>query len=61
MTKPTPWRHLLAMARSLGLTPPQFWRLSLLEWRALTAPLTAESMPRTAFDALSRRFPDSKP
>jgi uncharacterized phage protein (TIGR02216 family) len=55
--EPTPWPRLLAAALGLGLTPPQFWRLSLREWRALVAP-RAEQLTRAAFENLARRFPD---
>lgn len=58
MIERTPWRAMLATARCLGITPHFFWRLSLVEWRALIAS-PAEALPRVAFDALSRRFPDS--
>lgn len=50
---------MLAAGASLGLPPHLFWRLSLREWRALTAPLhRADAMARAAFDALAQRFPD---
>lgn len=58
MIERTPWRAMLAAALCLGITPDRFWRLSLVEWRALTAP-APEALPRTAFDALSSRFPDT--
>lgn len=52
---------MLALARHLGITPRSFWRLSLTEWRALVAPLHGgETLSRTAFDALTNRFPDLK-
>jgi uncharacterized phage protein (TIGR02216 family) len=57
-SKPTPWRVLVATAHSIGLRPPEFWRLSLKEWRALIAPAANQSLGRVAFDALARRFPD---
>lgn len=55
----TPWRALLAAAIGLGVSPREFWRLSLREWRALSAPLlSADALSRTALDSLSTRFPD---
>jgi len=58
MTERTPWRAMLATALCLGITPHLFWRLSLVEWRALIASPN-EALPRAVFDVLSRRFPDS--
>ena len=58
MTERMPWRRLLALSQTLGVAPAQFWRLSLREWRALTAP-AREALTRAAFDALARRFPDN--
>ena len=59
MIERTPWAVMLGAARGLGVTPHQFWRLSLNEWRALTQPLlSAGAMPRDAFEGLARRFPD---
>jgi uncharacterized phage protein (TIGR02216 family) len=54
----TPWAELLAQAQSRGLDPAQFWRLSLKEWRALTAPAARQQLTRAAFEELARRFPD---
>lgn len=59
MTEPTPWPAMLAAACNLGVTPAAFWRLSLCEWRAMTAPLArTAALPRIDFEALARRFPD---
>lgn len=43
------------------MTPAEFWRLSLREWRVLAAPPAEVALTRTAFDALAARFPDSIP
>jgi uncharacterized phage protein (TIGR02216 family) len=59
MAEPTPWPKLLATALRLGLSPTQFWRLSLNEWRALVAPV-GEALTRAAFDMLAQRFPDEQ-
>lgn len=59
MTKRTPWAQMLAAARGMSLPPEAFWRLSLREWRALSAPLAEVThMHRAAFEALSRLYPD---
>jgi uncharacterized phage protein (TIGR02216 family) len=51
---------MLANAQNAGLGPEQFWRLSMREWRALHAGVTAEAMTRAAFEALSQFFPDKR-
>lgn len=55
--KPTPWREMLALAMRLGVLPHAFWRLSLREWRALTA-TAGPAMSRQALAALVEQFPD---
>jgi len=55
------WAGWFAFAiRHLGLTPGQFWALSLSEWRALTHPAAPVSdLPDpAALRALAARFPD---
>lgn len=54
----TPWAALLRRAAALGLAPAAFWRLSLVEWRALTGGEATGGLPRAAFEALARRYPD---
>jgi len=51
---------MLAAALSLGVPPHLFWRLSLTEWRALTALNSTASLSRAAFEALTQEFPDTK-
>lgn len=58
MNKPTPWRAWMSAAIALGLPPVAFWRLSLREWRAITAPGASDTLHRASFDALAARFPD---
>ncbi|HRP10790.1 MAG TPA: phage tail assembly chaperone [Terricaulis sp.] len=53
----TPWGAWLKAAFVFGLAPDAFWRLSLKEWRALTA-AGAAPFDRSAFDALAAQFPD---
>jgi uncharacterized phage protein (TIGR02216 family) len=57
------WPSLLRLAvLELGLTPEAFWRLSLAEWRALTAvPDPEPGLTRSQFDALSALYPDEVP
>lgn len=55
------WPELLRLAAArFGLSPAQVWALSLVEWRALTAP-PAGSAPlgRAAFEALAAAHPDA--
>ncbi|HEX5775680.1 MAG TPA: phage tail assembly chaperone [Caulobacteraceae bacterium] len=53
----TPWPRLLWLAAGMGVMPEAFWRLSLVEWRALSGG-DGDALTRTGFEALSRRFPD---
>jgi uncharacterized phage protein (TIGR02216 family) len=61
MADPIPWGLWLRAALTIGVPPHRFWRLSLREWRALTAASAAEAMPRAAFEGLMARFPDDPP
>ena len=55
----TPWPDLLRLAAvRFHIPPAAFWRLSLAEWRALTAPDAPPSLDRAGLEALTRRFPD---
>lgn len=55
----TPWPALLRLAAERFRIPPEaFWRLSLLEWRALTAPDSMPSLDRAGFEALADAYPD---
>lgn len=53
----TPWPALIRLAMQMGITPDAFWRLSLVEWRALTGG-EAEALSRAAFETLARQYPD---
>jgi uncharacterized phage protein (TIGR02216 family) len=56
----TPWRALIVAGFHLGVSPREFWRLSLKEWRALTTPAAAaDALSRAAFNELAQLFPDS--
>ncbi|MDP1632797.1 MAG: phage tail assembly chaperone [Caulobacter sp.] len=56
----TPWPALMRRAAVAFAIPPQaFWRLSLVEWRALTqADDGALTLDRAGLTALARQFPD---
>jgi uncharacterized phage protein (TIGR02216 family) len=54
------WDAALRLAVRLAISPEAFWRLSLREWRALTAAPGAPSLGRPALDALIARFPDEE-
>ncbi|CAN5368618.1 phage tail assembly chaperone [soil metagenome] len=54
------WRAALRLATlRLAIAPEAFWRLSLVEWRALTEAPAAPVLNRAALDALIARFPDN--
>jgi hypothetical protein len=57
MRERTPWPAMLQVAKSIGVEPCSFWRLSLCEWRALLTP-ASDALSRKAFDALAKCFPD---
>lgn len=55
----TRWGEMLRTAANLGIRPAAFWRLSLREWRMLTArPSGPEPMGRDAFERLAEAWPD---
>jgi hypothetical protein len=51
-----PWSELLRAATHFGLTPPQFWALSVTEWRALVGDSPGLDGARLA--DLCATFPD---
>lgn len=58
----TNWGTMLRIAVSLGVGPEGFWRLSLKEWRMLTArPDAARPMGRGEMEAMARAWPDDPP
>lgn len=46
---------MLAAAR-MGISPEQFWRMSLKEWRLMTR--DGDAMAPSELAALAERFPD---
>ncbi len=54
-----PWAEMLRAALRLGIPPEAFWRLSLREWRWLTAADTqAGRFDCAQLDALIKDYPD---
>ncbi|PHS29586.1 MAG: phage tail assembly chaperone [Robiginitomaculum sp.] len=55
-----PWRQMLcASQRHFSIAPPQFWSLSVLEWRCLHHPQSGYA-DRSALGALMAQFPDQQ-
>lgn len=53
------WAARLETAVRLGLSPSDFWRLSVAEWQALTrAAGPASPLGRAEFEQLCRAWPD---
>lgn len=58
MSERTPWADWLRAGIAAGFQPEHFWRLSVKEWRALSAPQIPHAFDRATFYALAARFPD---
>lgn len=54
------WGAMLRMALALGISPDVFWRLSLKEWRMLTAPAGPGPLARRDLDEMMRAWPDER-
>ena len=55
----TPWDEMLRTAARLGVGPEGFWRLSLREWRMLTARAGGVApMGRGEFERMAEAWPD---
>lgn len=55
----TPWTEMLQAAARMGVGPEGFWRLSLKEWRMLTArPVQAAPLGRSQLERMHARWPD---
>lgn len=53
------WTEMMQAALRMGLGPDMFWRLSLREWRMLTAAVgVAGPLGRSAFERMAQRWPD---
>ncbi|MFT4954344.1 MAG: putative phage protein (TIGR02216 family) [Brevundimonas sp.] len=56
------WAPMLRAALAMGIPPGAFWRLSLKEWRMLTAVERGPApMGRGRLDELMARWPDGEP
>jgi uncharacterized phage protein (TIGR02216 family) len=55
------WGAMLRAAVAMGLSPEAFWRLSLKEWRMLTA-VSSGAVPlgRRELDEMMRAWPDDR-
>ena len=53
-----PWGPAMRAAARIGLTPADFWALSLKEWRLLTEQESIGVLTRAAFEALCVSHPD---
>jgi uncharacterized phage protein (TIGR02216 family) len=57
----TPWSEMLRVAARLGVGPEAFWRLSLREWRMLTArPESPAPMGREDLTRMTEMWPDDR-
>jgi uncharacterized phage protein (TIGR02216 family) len=54
------WAEPLRLAVRLGIPPEAFWRLSLVEWRALTQAPETPVLNRPGLQALIARYPDEE-
>ena len=54
------WTEPLRLAVRLGIPPDAFWRLSLVEWRALTEAPPSPVLTRCVLTALIARYPDEE-
>jgi uncharacterized phage protein (TIGR02216 family) len=52
------WGERLRAAARLRISPEAFWRLSLREWRMLTAGEVGPVLGREEFEGLAARYPD---
>ena len=52
------WAAMLQAAVRMGVAPEAFWRLSLREWRMLTAAEPAPVMGRAEFERLLEAYGD---
>ncbi|MEM6626825.1 MAG: phage tail assembly chaperone [Pseudomonadota bacterium] len=59
MSRTSPWPQLIATAGRLGVPPEAFWRLSLVEWRALARTGDAPALSRVQLERLALQFPDA--
>ena len=54
----TAWAEMMRWALAMGVAPGDFWRLSLREWRWLTARPEGGSLGRADLERMAERWPD---
>ena len=53
------WSEMMQAAARMGVGPEGFWRLSLKEWRMLTAgPVQAAPLGRSELERMREMWPD---
>ena len=53
------WSEMMQTAARMGVGPEGFWRLSLKEWRMLTAgPMQAAPLERSELERMREMWPD---
>jgi Conserved hypothetical phage protein (DUF2376). len=56
-----PWAEMLRWSMAVGISPGQFWHLSLKEWRMLTQdPHGSKPMGRDDLKAMMALWPDGE-
>jgi len=55
-----PWRLWLRAATRLGVTPREFWRLSVVEWLAILNAADRTALSRADLARLMGAFPDKE-
>ena len=59
MAETWPWGPMLKRAVAIGIGPAAFWRLSLKEWRMLTAPPPGQGpLGRRELESMMTNWPD---
>jgi uncharacterized phage protein (TIGR02216 family) len=53
-----PFPDWVRLAMRMGMSPSEFWALSLKEWRVLTTGDFIQPLHRAALDTLRARYPD---
>lgn len=55
-----PWRRWLHIALRLGVPPHEFWRLSVIEWRAILKAADTAALSHADLARLMGAFPDKE-
>lgn len=59
-SQPTPWAGLMQAALRLGVSPSEFWQLSLREWQLISGAKKASMFRRADLSRLICAFPDQE-